>query len=62
MSKSQIRWCVARLSVPHSDVRRKYAIPVPSGKDKMEAGHILCYHYENRWLRPAQPHENGVTP
>jgi len=53
MSKSQIRWCVARLSVPHSDVRRKYAIPVPSGKDKMEAGHILCYHYENRWLRPA---------
>ena len=48
MSKSQFRWHVARLSVPHLAVRRKYAILAPPGKGKMKAGNVFRYHNENR--------------
>lgn len=46
MAKSQFRWCVTRLFVPHLDAHRKYAIPVPSEKDKMEAGNVFRHHNE----------------
>lgn len=61
MAKSQFRWCVARLFVPHLNVRRKYAILAPSGKGKMKAGNVFCYHNENHKARSAQPPKNGVT-
>ena len=55
MAKSQFRWCVARLFVPHLDVRRKYAILAPSGKGKMKAGNVFRYHNENHKVHSAQP-------
>ena len=61
MAKSQFRWCVARLFVPHLDVRRKYAILAPSGKGKMKAGNVFRYHNENHKVHSAQPSKNGVT-
>ena len=61
MAKSQFRWCVTRLFVPHLDVRRKYAILAPSGKGKMKAGNVFRYHNENHKARSAQPPKNGVT-
>lgn len=53
MAKSQFRWCVTRLFVPHLDVRRKYAILAPSGKGKMKAGNVFRYHNENHKARSA---------
>ena len=61
MAKSQFRWCVTRLFVPHLDVHRKYAILAPSGKGKMKAENVFRYHNENCRTHSAQPPKNGVT-
>lgn len=61
MAKSQFRWCVTRLFVPHLDVRCKYAILAPSGKGKMKAGKAFRHHNEKCMVRSAQPPKNGVT-
>lgn len=55
MAKSQFRWCVARLFVPHLDVRRKYAILAPSGKGKMKAGKAFRHIRKNVWQRLPSP-------